>query len=71
MQRDLRKTVLSILKSCDLPTTYVDNIEPPPPKSRFEGLDMKEAKFDENDPVYGSVILKQKIKKFKDAEKLT
>ncbi|GFG40312.1 hypothetical protein Cfor_04515 [Coptotermes formosanus] len=69
MQRDLRKTVLSILKSCDLPTTYVDNIEPPPPKSRFEGLDMKEAKFDENDPVYGSVILKQKIKKFKDAEK--
>jgi hypothetical protein len=49
----------------------VDNIEPPPAKSRFEGLDMKEVKFDENDPMYGSVILKQKIKKFKDAEKLT
>jgi len=49
----------------------VDNIEPPPAKSRFEGLDMKEAKFDENDPVYGSIILKQKIKKFKDSEKLT
>jgi hypothetical protein len=53
-----------------LPTTYVDNIEPPAAKSRFEGLDVKEAKFDENDPVYGSVILKQKIKKSKDAEKL-
>jgi len=71
VQRDLRKTVLSILKTCDLPTTYVDSIAPPPKKSRFEGLDVKEAKFDENDPVYGSVILKQKIKKSKDAEKLT
>ncbi|KDR15586.1 T-cell activation inhibitor, mitochondrial isoform X1 [Zootermopsis nevadensis] len=71
VQRDLRKTVLSILKTCDLPTTYVDNIEPPPEKSRFEGLDVKEAQFDENDPVYGSVILKQKIKKSKESEKLT
>lgn len=70
MQRDLRKTVLSILKTCDLPTTYVDNIEPPPEKSRFEGLDVKEAKFDETDPVYSSVILKQKIKKAKESEKL-
>lgn len=71
MQRDLRNTVLTILKTCDLPTTYVDNIEPPPAKSRFEGLDIKEAKFDENDPMYGTVILKQEIKTFKDAEKLT
>jgi hypothetical protein len=70
VQRDLRNTVLTILKTCDLPTTYVDNIEPPPAKSRFEGLDMKEAKFDENDPMYGTVILKQEVKKFKDAEKL-
>jgi hypothetical protein len=70
-QRDLRKTVLSVLKTCGLPTTYVDNIEPPPEKPRFEGLNMKGAKFDENDPVYGSVILKQEIKKAKDAEKLT
>jgi len=70
VQRDLRNTVLTVLKTCDLRTTYVDNIEPPPAKSRFEGLDMKEAKFDENDPMYGSVILKQEIKKFKDGEKL-
>jgi len=33
--------------------------------------DLKETKFDKNDPVYGIVILKQKIKKFKDSEKLT
>jgi hypothetical protein len=32
---------------------------------------MKEATFDENDPVYGSFILKHKIKKAKDGEKLT
>lgn len=70
-QRDLRKTILSILKTCDLPTTYVDNIEPPPEKPRFDRLNMKEAMFDENDPVYGSVILKQKIKRAKDGEKLT
>jgi hypothetical protein len=70
-QRDLRKTVLSILKTCGLPTTYVDNIEPHPEKPRFERLNVKEAKFDENDPVYGSFILKQQIKKAKDAEKLT
>lgn len=70
-QRDLRKTVLSILKTCGLPTTYVDNIEPHPEKPRFDRLNVKEAKFDENDPVYGSFILKQQIKKAKDAEKLT
>jgi hypothetical protein len=70
-QRDLRKTILSILKTCDLPTTYVDNIEPHPEKPRFERLNVKEAMFDENDPVFGSVILKQKIKRAKDGEKLT
>ncbi|XP_069677058.1 T-cell activation inhibitor, mitochondrial [Periplaneta americana] len=70
VQRDLRKTVLSILKSCDLPTTYVDNIEPPAEKPKFEHLDFREIKFEEDDPVYGSVILKKKIKKAKDAEKL-
>jgi hypothetical protein len=32
---------------------------------------VNEVKFDENDPVYGSFILKQQIKKAKDAEKLT
>lgn len=26
--RNLRKIVISILKSCDLPTTYVDNVSP-------------------------------------------
>lgn len=70
-QRDLRKTVLSILETCGLPTSYVDSIEPHPEKPRFKRLNMNEVKFDENDPVYGSFILKQQIKKAKDAEKLT
>ncbi|PSN38453.1 hypothetical protein C0J52_15624 [Blattella germanica] len=71
VQRDLRKTVLSILKTCDLPTTYVDNIEPPPEKPRYTRLDLKEVKFDENDPIYHSVVLKQKVDKQKESEKLT
>jgi hypothetical protein len=49
----------------------VDSIESHPEKPKFKRLNVKEAKFDENDPVYGSFILKQQIKKAKDAEKLT
>lgn len=29
-QRDVRKTVVTILSSCNLPTTYVDNLKPEP-----------------------------------------
>ncbi|KAJ9600978.1 hypothetical protein L9F63_000873, partial [Diploptera punctata] len=71
LQQDLRTTVLSILKSCDLPTTYIDNIEPPPQTPRYTRSDLKNVPFDENDPVYGTIILKQRVKKAKEAEKLT
>ncbi|KAL1124255.1 hypothetical protein AAG570_002025 [Ranatra chinensis] len=30
-QKDLKNTVVSILSTCNLPTTYVDKITPPPP----------------------------------------
>ncbi|XP_032665993.1 T-cell activation inhibitor, mitochondrial isoform X1 [Odontomachus brunneus] len=69
-ERDLRQAILSILKTCDLPTTFIDKIEEQKPpvtkyKSRFwqrthfgERLDFSEL---EDDPVYASIIMKQKI----------
>lgn len=69
-EKDLRKTILSILKTCDLPTTFVDQIqEQKPPdgyKSRFwqrkgytgENIDFSEL---EDDPIYASIIMKRKI----------
>ncbi|GLG96803.1 T-cell activation inhibitor, mitochondrial [Gryllus bimaculatus] len=70
-QRDLRKTVLSILKSCDLPTTYVDNIAPAPKQEPSFGLEIRKPKFDENDPIFGAAILRREVKQRKDGEKLS
>lgn len=74
-QRDVRKTVLSILKSCDLPTTYVDKIAPPPSTVENFGLGsykvkMKTGTFDENDPIFGAGILKKDVQTAKDEERL-
>nr|CAD7462872.1 unnamed protein product [Timema tahoe] len=68
-QRDVRKTVLSILQSCDLSTTYVDNIAPPLNISRLNN-EIKFSKFNENHPIYSSERMKAKIKRTKDAEQL-
>ncbi|CAL7934529.1 unnamed protein product [Xylocopa violacea] len=70
-EKDLRQTILSILKTCDLPTTFVDQIEEQKPsnngkyKSRFwgrkglgEDIDFSEL---EDDPIYASIIMKRKI----------
>lgn len=69
-EKDLKQAILSILKTCDLPTTFIDKIEEQKPpvtkyKSRFwqhshfgERLDFSEL---EDDPVYASIIMKQKI----------
>lgn len=71
-EKDLRKTILSILKTCDLPTTFVDKIEERKPaddekfKSRFwrrkgtsgETIDFSEF---EDDPIYASILMKRKI----------
>ncbi|XP_011704176.1 PREDICTED: T-cell activation inhibitor, mitochondrial isoform X3 [Wasmannia auropunctata] len=70
-EKDLRQAILSILKTCDLPTTFVDKIEEQKPpavakhKSRFwqraysgERMDFSEL---EDDPIYASIIMKRKI----------
>lgn len=68
-EKDLRQAILSILKTCDLPTTFVDKLEEQKPitkhKSRFwqraysgERMDFSEL---EDDPIYASIIMKRKI----------
>jgi len=69
-EKDLRQAILSILKTCDLPTTFVDKIEDRKPpaaqyKSRFwqhansrEKLDFSEL---EDDPIYASIIMRRRI----------
>lgn len=70
-EKDLRQTILSILKTCDLPTTFVDQIEEEKqPISRKymskywqrkgpgEDIDFSEL---ENDPIYASIFMKRKI----------
>lgn len=71
-EKDLRQAILSILKTCDLPTTFVDKIEEQKPnehakyKSKFwqrrgtpgENIDFSEL---EDDPIYASIIMRKKI----------
>ncbi|XP_067208841.1 T-cell activation inhibitor, mitochondrial isoform X4 [Linepithema humile] len=66
-EKDLRQTILSILKTCDLPTTFVDKIEEQKPvtkcKSSFWQCSGIKAEFSEleDDPIYASIIMKRKI----------
>lgn len=66
----LRETILTILKSCKLPTEYVDKIpksqKPPREKVRLrEPFDY--SKFSEDDPLYAHIIFKRKIKEAIDS----
>jgi hypothetical protein len=49
----------------------VDNISPPPKPKKSERINMKEPKFDENDPIFGSIIMEREIKKARESETLT
>ncbi|KAL0273988.1 UNVERIFIED_CONTAM: hypothetical protein PYX00_006534 [Menopon gallinae] len=66
--RSVRKAVISILRSCDLPTTYVEKIAPQPELKEsksfskaqaerfYENLSRHEAEFYENDPLVGNFV---------------
>lgn len=66
-EKDLRQTILSILKTCDLPTTFVDKIEEQKSvakcKSSFWQCSGVKADFSEleDDPIYASIIMKRRI----------
>lgn len=76
-ERDSRNAVLRVLKSCDLPTTYVDNITstPPPKKSDpFAGPQKKspawqkyESMFKDNDDAQ---IIRGMVRRAKEDESL-
>ncbi|XP_015191196.1 PREDICTED: T-cell activation inhibitor, mitochondrial-like isoform X1 [Polistes dominula] len=70
-EKDLKKTIRSILKTCDLPTTFVDKIKEKPSNNQSqnmkywqrrnrsgETIDFSEL---EDDPIYASIIMKRKI----------
>ncbi|XP_023316846.1 T-cell activation inhibitor, mitochondrial isoform X2 [Trichogramma pretiosum] len=70
-QQDLRKTIISILKACNLPTTFIDKIEEEKSskydessrKKNFHNFAGQEINFSdfEDDPIYASIFMKQKI----------
>ncbi|XP_034934667.1 T-cell activation inhibitor, mitochondrial isoform X2 [Chelonus insularis] len=67
-ENDVRKAVISILKTCNLPTTFVDRIEPTPDKNSskyWQASENSRSGFDfselENDPVYQSILMKKKM----------
>lgn len=68
-EKDLREAILSILKTCNLPTTFVDKIEEQKPaaakyKSRFWQRTYSGEKVDFSDledDIYASIIMKRRI----------
>ncbi|KAK6632343.1 hypothetical protein RUM44_007384 [Polyplax serrata] len=79
--RSLRKIVVSILKTCDLPTTYVDKVSPKSDVRQkqfhendinniYNNLSKQETDFFEDDPIF-SDILKRIKKKAKDDNHLS
>ncbi|RZC31974.1 T-cell activation inhibitor, mitochondrial, partial [Asbolus verrucosus] len=72
-ERDVREAVLTILKTCDLPTEYVDKIpKPPKPKEtvRVNSSTIDFSKINEDDPVFGPIVMRQRMDEAKEALKL-
>nr|XP_023025344.1 T-cell activation inhibitor, mitochondrial isoform X1 [Leptinotarsa decemlineata] len=74
--RDIRSTIVTILKSCGLPTDYVDSIIPPPKieKPDYSNLKYKNeidlTKENDNHPIFAHVRMQRKIKEAQEALKL-
>lgn len=67
----LRETVVTILKSCQLSTEYVDNIpkctEPTRSTFRPQRSNMDFSDIDENDPLFARVKIKRRIRETLDS----
>ncbi|CAG9825367.1 unnamed protein product [Phaedon cochleariae] len=74
-QGDIRSTVMNILKSCGLPTDYVDSKRPPLSakepefKFRYEN-DIDLTNVNENHPIYTHVKMQRNIWEAQEAQKL-
>lgn len=66
---------MTILKTCGLPTDYVDSIiestspEKPTYKRRYQN-DIDFTKFNENHPIFAHIVMQRKMKEAQDALKL-
>ncbi|KAJ8920872.1 hypothetical protein NQ315_015665 [Exocentrus adspersus] len=72
-ERDIRSAVITILKSCGLPTDYVDSIVTPAEtvesdqyKIRYKN-DIDLTKVNKNHPIYAHVIMQKKMKEAQEA----
>lgn len=69
---DIRENIISILKSCDLSTEFVEKIPKPkivPPKPeaiKIKVEDIDFTKFSENDPIFGQYVMNERIKAERD-----
>lgn len=62
--RDLRKTIHSILTTCNLPTTFIDKVkEEKESKTAFPGGNQGPINFRdlEDDPIYTAILMRRKM----------
>ncbi|KAJ8960801.1 hypothetical protein NQ318_020097 [Aromia moschata] len=78
-ERDICSAITNILKSCGLPTDYVDSIimpsAPEPVSYSFDYQikyknDIDLTKVNKNHPIYSHIIMQRKIKEAQEAQKL-
>lgn len=74
-QLDIRSTVLTILRSCQLPTDYVDKIAPSPFEKNRRTVklnvnDVDLTNINKNHPIYAQTIFQRDIEKAKEKLKL-
>ena len=60
-ENDIRQVVLHLLKSCDLPTDYVDKI--PVHKNKTDNFQINFDNLRKVDPLHGPIIMQEEIKK--------
>lgn len=68
-EQDIRKTILTILKTCNLPTTSIDKIkneESSNTDNRFKNQERYSGDIDftdfENDPIYATIFMKSRVR---------
>lgn len=66
-EKDIRESVLTILKSCNLSTDFVDKIPQPQPKVYAQNnTNIDFSNMSDDDTIFGPVILTRKIREFND-----
>ncbi|KRT81909.1 hypothetical protein AMK59_5031 [Oryctes borbonicus] len=67
-ENDIRKTVLTLLKSCDLPTEYVDKI--PEERQNIKVFEINYRNMSKIDPIFGPIIMQNIIKEERETQSL-